>query len=137
MRNDRSLTVQLAIVVAGVVGLAVLLDRILKTTGRLAQETVAATADTMRTAVESAIQAAVPTEMVAQPKSLEDQMAEVMRWAEETDAEIGGDADDWTDDMTDDVTNRMLDFHDPNLGGGLGASGGAALPAPELIGEEM
>lgn len=133
MTKDRSRTVQLAIVVAGLIGLAMLLDRILRTTGELARDTVSATADTMRSAVESAIQAAVPTEMVAQPKSLEEEMAEAMKWAEEREAEIVGDADDWTDDMTTDVTNRMLDFHDP----GLGASGGAMLPAPELIGEGM
>ena len=71
MQQNRSRTVQLALIVAGLIGLAMLLDKILQTTGKLAQETVASTAETMRSAVEGAIQAAVPTEMVPQHKTIE------------------------------------------------------------------
>ena len=74
MQQNRSRTVQLALIVAGLIGLAMLLDKILQTTGKLAQETVASTAETMRSAVEGVIQAAVPTEMVPQHKTIEEQL---------------------------------------------------------------
>lgn len=127
MQQNRSRTVQLALIVAGLIGLAMLLDKILQTTGKLAQETVASTAETMRSAVEGAFQAVVPTEMVPQHKTIEEQLAEAMEWAERD--ELAEDGPDWTDDGP----AGVLTFNDAGLGGG----GGAMLPPPSLIGEDM
>ena len=131
--TDRSRTLQLAIIVAGILGFALLLDRIIRATGNLASQTVNATADTMRAAVVDVVQAAVPTELVPQPEveSYEEQMSRLEAWAAgDTDTDVDGASPDWTEDGDDEA--GVLTFTNADL---MGAGGGALTPPPDLMGE--
>ena len=127
MQQNRSRTVQLALIVAGLIGFAMLLDKILQTTGSWPRNGRQHRRDDAIGGRGGAIQAAVPTEMVPQHKTIEEQLAEAMEWAERD--ELAEDGPDWTDDGP----AGVLTFNDAGLGGG----GGAMLPPPSLIGEDM
>lgn len=126
-RSDAPRTVHLAVLMAGLIGLGWILDRVLRTTGELAGNTAYSTANGIEAAVVGVVKSFHPLEDIGQVRESDAEvepagLAELEAWANQTG--IGADDEpDWTDELEIGMTERIAAINDA-------ARRGAVLPPP-------